>query len=106
MGDLTKDAFSAILRISRDEDRHKHKMEETQAKKECKIDIINAKAEADIKVDKAKSENKVRTAEKLLKLKQKYKNGDTKCSQGEYASSSQWEDFDDMLYNHKEEPSE
>ena len=106
VGDLAKDAFSAVLRISRDEDRHKHKMEETQAKKDCKIDIINAKAEADIKVDEAKSENKVRTAEKLLKLKQKYKNGDTKCSQGEYASSSQWEDFDDMLYNHKEEPSD
>lgn len=103
LGDLAKDAFSAILRISRDDDRHKHKMEEIQAKKDSKIDIINAKAEADIKVDEAKSENKARTEEQLLKLKQKYKNNDTECSQDESDAPSQWEDFDDMLYKHNGE---
>ena len=71
-------------------------MEEIQAKTDGKIKVINAKANADISVDNAKTENKAR----LLKLKQKYKSNDAGCDLEEY-TPSQWENFDDAVYNHK-----
>lgn len=92
--DFAKDAFSAVLHI--DKDRHKYKMEEIQAKTDGKIKVINAKANADISVDNAKTENKAR----LLKLKQKYKSNDAGCDLEKY-TPSQWENFDDAVYNHK-----
>lgn len=92
---LGVDYVLMLIRASGDKDVKRFEHENKMVEKE--FDHKNRMEEI-----KAQSEAKVNTEKEILELKQKYKNNNAGCNKEEHMPS-QWEKFDDMLYNHKEE---